>query len=335
MDHQLVDKYNNLNWTSLTREDLGSYNIVNIEVVLKHIKSIFDSIIQDKYSNTLSRDLLDQVERRLREFLNICSRIQGFQNMAERGELIESVKKFYSELLNQFGVHYLSLIEDEKKNFHAILRSAQRELDKKSAEFDERMHEILQKSKEFGEHIRSAEESISHIKKRAQEKEVEFYGNFFEKTAKNNKEDARLAFWLMIASIILTAFTAVIYVQNINITSESFSGIFKSIQSQNILIKIILLSLGVFLISHFSKEYSAEKHLYVLNTQRQNALNSHRQILRSIQKTESQNDLETQNAILLQVTRAIFDNQNTGYLKDGVSPMPTSQVLEITKTLQK
>jgi len=51
--------------------------------------------------------------------------------------------------------------------------------------------------------------------------------------------------------------------------------------------------------------------LYNLNIQRQNALNSHKQILDSIIATQSENEKEIRNAILLELTRAIFDTKET------------------------
>ncbi len=97
-----------------------------------------------------------------------------------------------------------------------------------------------------------------------------------------------------------------------------------------------MLSLGGYLIAHFAKVYSAEKHLYNINVQRQNALNSHKQILDSVIATESENEKEIRNAILLELTRSIFQNQETGYLKGNTnSTMPTNQIIEISKTLTK
>jgi hypothetical protein len=55
--------------------------------------------------------------------------------------------------------------------------------------------------------------------------------------------------------------------------------------------------------------------LYNLNTQRQNALNSHKKILDSVQATDSENEKEIRNAILLELTKAIFENKDTGYIK--------------------
>ena len=97
-----------------------------------------------------------------------------------------------------------------------------------------------------------------------------------------------------------------------------------------------MISLGFYLIAHFSKIHSAEKHLYNINTQKQNALESHQQILQSIAPTESENEKEIRNAILLELTRAIFDPKDTGYSKtNNQISSPTSQIVEISKSIPK
>lgn len=87
--------------------------------------------------------------------------------------------------------------------------------------------------------------------------------------------------------------------------------------------------------SYFSNTNLTEKHLYNLNIQRQNALNSHKQILDSIIATQSENEKEIRNAILLELTRAIFDIKETWYLKSWWQWQATNQIIEITKTLSK
>jgi hypothetical protein len=79
--------------------------------------------------------------------------------------------------------------------------------------------------------------------------------------------------------------------------------------------KFFILSVGFYLANHFARRFYAEKHLYNLNTQRQNALNSHKKILDSVQATDSENEKEIRNAILLELTKAIFENKDTGYIK--------------------
>ena len=114
-----------------------------------------------------------------------------------------------------------------------------------------------------------------------------------------------------------------------------FFILLNTINSQNIIIKFIILSLWWYLISYFLNTNLTEKHLYNLNIQRQNALNSHKQILDSIIATQSENEKEIRNAILLELTRAIFDTKETWYLKSWWQWQATNQIIEITKTLSK
>jgi DNA-binding FadR family transcriptional regulator len=86
------------------------------------------------------------------------------------------------------------------------------------------------------------------------------------------------------------------------------------------------------MVAHFSRNYSAEMNMYYMNKHRQMALNSHQRILDAVRKTETSNEPETKNAILLQVAKTMFDIQETGYLKNGNNPVPTTQIVETIRT---
>ncbi len=130
---------------------------------------------------------------------------------------------------------------------------------------------------------------------------------------------------------------AILYSVNFSLSGNGIlSDIFNTINSQNILIKFVVISLGVFLIAHFAKVYAAEKHLYNINIQKQNALESHNQILNSVIATESENEKEIRNVILLELTKAMFDAKDTGYLKGhSQNSIPNNSIVEISRTMSK
>lgn len=325
IDQNLLDSYRDLNWNQLLRKDLGEYSLEEAKPIFERIKNIFDLVINNSELNNFSQNAQSQIQNKLQDFMGFCNQIvNSFQNTSERNSWMDRVKQQESELINVIGNYfaYFSIIDPSKD----------RELKKYITEADEKV-------KELDEKLKSVDDLIEGAKRTAQKAEAQSFGDFFGDTSKENKERAQQAFWLMFLSVAVTAGASFLFLHNFEFDNKdgNFWGNFlETIYSQNLLLKIIFVSLGGFVIAHFSKVYSAEMHLYVLNIQRQNALNSHKQILNSVQATSSDNDLETQNAILLQVTKAIFDNQITGYLKDQSNPaMPSGQILEITKTLQK
>jgi hypothetical protein len=326
IDKTLLEKYGNLNWNKLLRKDLGEYNLDEAKPIFDRIKDVFDSLLKNPALENISQNFTNQISSELTKFLQLSENVvNSFQNTNERPQWIEKIRNQEHSIIVSLG-HYFNYLTNIDPS--------------KNEELKRYIVEAGNKVKELGDKLKTVDELVEGARKTAQKAEIQSFGSFFGDCAKDNKVKAIVAFWLMMVSIIATMLLSIGYLQNIHFIKEGDMTIWENllnvINSQNIIIKIVIISLAGYLIAHFSKVYSAEKHLYVINTQRQNALNSHRQILKSIQSTGSENDLETANAILLQVTRAIFDNQDTGYLKDANSPTaPMNQILEITKTVKK
>ncbi len=326
IEDALLEQYKELNWNKLLRKDLGEYNLEEAKPIFDRIKNIFDSLLNNPALEDTSQNYINQIESELTKFLRLCNKIvQSFQNTHEKPQWIEQIRNQEYSIISQLGglFNYFSIIDPSK-----------------GKELKKYIQDASQKVQELDDKLKTVDELVEGAKQTAKKAEVQSFGTFFGDCATQNKSKARTAFWLMIGSIIFALLLSIIYLQDIafieNQEMNFWENLFSTVNTQNLIIKIVVITLAGYLIAHFSKVYSAESHLYVINTQRQNALNSHRQILKSVQSTEGENDLETENAILLQVTRAIFDNQDTGYLKDSHNPTaPVNQILEITKTAKK
>ena len=72
---------------------------------------------------------------------------------------------------------------------------------------------------------------------------------------------------------------------------------------------------------------------YTLNKHRHNAINSHNELLDPILKTENESDKEISNAMLLELTKAIFSPQDTGFVKDQKNNSSENKIIEISKSL--
>ena len=89
----------------------------------------------------------------------------------------------------------------------------------------------------------------------------------------------------------------------------------------NLLAKGFFLSLIYLLLNRSIKNYTAEKHLEVINTHRQNALETFDPFV-----TAAEGNRETRDQVLLAATKAIFDANQSGYLSvktsssDNTSP---------------
>ena len=96
---------------------------------------------------------------------------------------------------------------------------------------------------------------------------------------------------------------------------------------QNIFTKGFLLSLIYLVLNRSIKNYTAEKHLEVVNRHRQNALRT----FQAFHSAAGENQ-EIQDAVLLAATNAIFDANQSGYLSAKIrgseSTNPIPQVIK-------
>ncbi len=321
-----IEEYKKIDWNKLLRKDLGEYSLEITKSNLDRIKSIFDEILNYPNLDQLSDKFKNQIQSQADSFVQFANQIiNNFQNTSDRQIWINDIKD------KEFGVYQnLSNVYRYIKDFDPGRDKKLKDVIKKSEERIRKLNEDLSKT----------EELLQQAQKKAVQSEVIDYGNFFGQEAIKNDIAAQTNRWFMFGSILATALMSIIFLQNIKfISSEELTfieNILQTINAQNILIKFILLSLCGYLIAHFSKVHYTEKNLYNLNIQRQNALNSHKQILDSVIATESENEKEIRNAILLELTRAIFANHETGYLKGSKdNPSPSSQIVEITKGFTK
>jgi len=90
--------------------------------------------------------------------------------------------------------------------------------------------------------------------------------------------------------------------------------------------RLIIFSTLFIAIGFCIKMYRANKHNQILNKHRQNALNTFETFIKS-----SNDDKGTKDAILLEVTRTIFGNQNTGFNNNENEADSYSKIVEIVK----
>jgi hypothetical protein len=94
---------------------------------------------------------------------------------------------------------------------------------------------------------------------------------------------------------------------------------------QQVVAKVLAFSVLSFLVFVCGRNYRATQHNLVVNTHRQNALKTFEAFVGAT------TDEGTRNAVLLKVTEAIFNPEQTGYLSKEIPDNRTSQILEIIK----
>jgi len=346
INQEILKQYNDISWEKLLREDLGdSGNLKEVKPNFDRIKNIFDRIIN--YSV-----LLDDVpnykrifENTLQNFINQCkNQLLGsaYTNTAEKTNKITAVRNLEESIISQLSPIFSYLQFADPKN-------------------EVQQKDLVKRLKEVNALTEKVEKALEVSGSIAQKQEVNLYGSEFENLAEGvrntnkltssffvreifrryivvgNKQRASRSQWLMMFFLFATLIVALIFVfgKQLELIGEginTFERLWKTILEQNILVKLFIISAGGYLVAHFSRNYSAEMNMYYINKHRQLALNSHQRILDAVTTTDSDNDSETKNAILLQVAKTMFDIQETGYLKNGNNPVPTTQVIETVRS---
>jgi len=317
-----IEKYKNIDWDLLLRNDLGKAgNLEQIKPNLDRIKKVLDDLLERPVLTELP-NAEQQVQSVLNNFIVLCETkiTNGYTDVTQQAEKIKEVRNFEQDMIQKLAptINYIHFADPSNKA----------QLDELSNTLDT-AKKLIEKTK------REAEEN----KEIAKGQEVTKYGRAFGEMADENATAARNNFWLMLGSMIATVILAFAFLQG-EITppngEESWIvTIWNTLVEQNILLKLFIISSGGYLVAHFSRNFSAEKHLYYTNKHRQNALESHDRILNAVSGTEkTENDIETQNAILIQVTRTMFEMQDTGYLKNQSNPVPSTQIIENIKPIR-
>jgi uncharacterized membrane protein YidH (DUF202 family) len=92
-----------------------------------------------------------------------------------------------------------------------------------------------------------------------------------------------------------------------------------------LLIRIVVISFAVYAVSFTVNNYRATTHLRVVNEHRRNALKTFAAF------AAAAHDPVTKDAVLLEATRSIFVQGNTGYLTGGEDDASPSRVVEMVK----
>lgn len=184
-------------------------------------------------------------------------------------------------------------------------------------------------SSQVQDRITKADTLIQALNKKASEEVVANYAKIFEEEEGINEKLSKK--WFITSISVATAFLIFIlassYFDFLNVYHGTTNASLGTINYSNLTSKIIIVSVWLYFISFSFKQYSINKHLQTLNSHRKNALNSYKLFSGSID-TE---DAASRNALMLQVAKAIYEYNTTGYLSNKQAEGSNSGLLEITK----
>ena len=180
---------------------------------------------------------------------------------------------------------------------------------------DEAVGKLKEVTDESQKHREEAEQNETTRQKEFAELKNKLEDELAKETVSKHKtifakqaEEHRLASqkWLLATSVLIVIFGAVFYwlFEDLKLGGTELIGVL-----QNVFTKGFLLTLIYFVLNRSNKNYTAHKHLEIINRHRQNALDTFDDFVES-----AGDNRETRDAVLLAATNAIFDANQSGYL---------------------
>lgn len=320
----------------LKRTDLSnnrSFEVVHPNLLTVH--EMFREILTSPSEwaiGWLDNNLQQQIQTNLDEFLKILEKIHYFDSHASSERHKEVLKQTFN-LCNkiqqqlQQTVTYLKAEKAQKLDPQITERletHVKNIADKVLESFNEENNLSHESTKQDIEKVQDGLNQLNTKFENEIAKEgVSKHKDIFKKQANEHQKAARG--WLIATGVLVVAFGAVFYwlfVELLKLGGTALIGIL-----QNVFTKGFLLTLIYFVLNRSNKNYTAHKHLEIVNRHRQNALDTFDDFVESAGENQ-----ETRDAVLLAATNAIFDANQSGYLsakmKGSESTNPFQQLFK-------
>ena len=303
-------------------------NLVVVHKMLREIMTVSREWLLD-----LSQTAVHNLNSQIRQFYDEVEKIKGFEITDENPrethyQLLHEISQFCAAAKDPLEhiIAYLSSrrVGQLETNVKITVAEAEDQLKNVRARVDE-----IGKVAEGNEAARQKKFEDLEIAMQNQlaEKPISQYKAIFQEQANEHHKNAR--FWLGMAGVATGAFvvTFILLTKYLKIEGTDLAGTL-----QNLFTKGFLLSPIYVWLNRSIKNHTAQKHLEVINSHRQNALETFDTFV-----TAAGDNRETRDAVLLAATEAIFDANQTGYLSTkgagADSKSPIQQIIReiITK----
>ena len=260
----------------------------------------------------LSKYNVELVKNSLQQWLDRIQNIRDFDSQSSRDtykSALEQTVSFCDQFKQELGptVAYLNskraeqLETEVKATVADTVTDAVEKLNAETNRLQKRENEAEQNEAKRQEEFDRLENQLKNL---LAKESVSQYGEIFDKQA--NKHQRVALWWLIFTGLLVVGFGIVFYwlFNVLKLEGTEWVGVLK-----NILTKGFLLSLIYLVLNRSIKNYTAHKHLEVINRHRQNALETFDAFV-----SAADGNQETQDAVLLAATNAIFDANQSGYL---------------------
>ena len=318
----------------LKRSDLSgagfSFEFLRENLLIVH--GMFQDILNSSRESllNLSRGQLNTVNQHLQQFYEYVRQIEDFETSGEsprkvHANLLQNISQFFDSAKQPLGdiIAYLSSrkVDQLETQVNATTAKAVDRLNTQTSR-------TKQKNEEAEKQESNRQQEFDQLKLELQnqlaEKPISQYKAIFQEQAKAHHKNAR--FWLGMAGVATVAFAVAFILLSIFVKIE---GTALAGTLQNLFTKGFLLSPIYVWLNRSIKNHTAQKHLEVINTHRQNALETFDTFVAA-----AEGNRETRDAVLLAATEAIFDANQTGYLSTKTSsPDSRSPVQQVIREI--
>ena len=301
-----IKNYNQTDWKALLRKDLAGDHLVELKPHLDIIKTFFDLCITNQVS--LSFKQQSKLKELLIEFEEKKRTIMNHNIIYTNRDIVDSVIQFKDYVIDSLSSICQFLFV--KENIEKMSKD-----DKYNKKFSS-----------ISEELKKTQNQVANL---TLSKVASSYGDIFKKQANSNKTLSKKFGVLFYTASLLSCVVVYCFFQFDDTVQSSYA--FELIIKSNLINKVFVFSIMLLIISSLRREYLALRHQFTLNTHRQNGIESHKAILDSVKETQDKKDIEISNAILLELTKAIFDPQETGFVK-AQSSSYGNKIIEISKS---
>ena len=325
---------------ALKRTDLSSRKLT-FEYIHPDLLSVYEAlqtILNSPRESLLglSKPDIEQIKNNLQNFVNTTSKIKDFHSQNTREEhtkILEQTFNFCDQVKQQLKQITAYLNSERAAQVEVrLIKQIETQVNDLVSDPVEKLRsgiELSQKQREEAEEdITDRKKDLDDLKKQMVDsiasKTVSQYKTIFAEQTQKHQRAAWI--WLGVASVLIGGLVIGILFYGLldvlNLGGTELTGVL-----QNIFKKGSALTLFYFAINRSIKNYTAQKHLEIVNRHRQNALETFDEF-----RAASGDNQETRDAVLLAATNAIFDANQTGYLstktKGSENTNPIQQVVK-------
>jgi len=314
----LIDELTKITLESLVRtKELGEVHDFRAGTkTFKQLIQLFNTL-KEANLNEVPGFILHELLNSLDTAKHIFGKIKQFNPKIDgairnRDHLITEVERFYKEQLQNIQ-SVISL--SGAFNFQILVKRAREginEIQKMRTEAENERKSLLSESKEIMDKMHDAAATVG----------VAAHAIPFAKEALSHQKQGNRWLW---ATIILAILTLGFGAGNVWYYIIKTSSLSSAQAIQVGISKLVVFGILYFGVVWCGRMYKAQRHNYVINQHRQNALKTFETFVKAA------SDEQTKNAVLIQATQSIFSPQYTGFVAKEPEPGASPKILEIIR----